>query len=1040
MSSSDNNKSIWNFFIDNFRLTYVVIFTIIVFGIVSILTIPKESSPEVDLPIVVISTSLPGASAIDVEELITDKIENRIQGLADIDTFTSTSQQSLSSIVITFNIGTDIRDKLSDVRERIDRVKPDLPLDTNDPVIQQISFDDRPILSLALSGPFDPIRLKEYAEELKESIERVEAVSQISITGAPEREIQIILSDKSLSQFGLNIGQVTSGIVNANSDIPIGSIETAGSTYTVRLEGRLHTAEDVRNTAIASSNGTPVFIRDIAEVEDTYTRSNTISRLGTHEGGINQSIGIEVFKLSGQGDILTIVDKTNEIITEARENTLPEEIIIEVVQDDAEFIRKDLSTLLNSGLLTMIIVLIVLIIFLGWKEALLASLVVPLTFLFTFAILNPLGYTINFLTLFSLILALGILVDASIVVTENMFNLLKEGKSPYQSAIETITEFKNPLISGTLTTVFVFLPMLLMSGIIGEFIESIPITITIVLLTAIFVSLGIITTLGIHLLKPSNNSNSFQGLTFTRDLIKKLYAFYDSRLHLILNNPKYSKRFLIIIIVLFLVSISLPVFGILEVNMFPPSSMEIIYIDVENPVGTPLSVTNAQIMDIEDFLIEDMRIESFMITVGSGSSFNTGSIGQSAGHVGSVVVNLREETEIDSIKLIEEYEPKLNELVPDAIVTLAQEGAGPPSGLPVQVKIMGKDIEDLEETAKNVADILYSIEGTRNVSDGIQEGPGELFISINRAQARMFGVSPVQIAGLLRTAITGNEATVVKVNGDDINVKVIYNIGSSYGIVGNIPKVSVSDLNSILIPTEKGMTPLSTFANVSLTNNRVSISHEDGDRSITVSSDIKEGANAGLIVKQLQEKIENYNLPENVSIKYGGEEEDINESFASLGQAMILGIILIFGLLLWQFNSFRQPFFIIITIPLALIGVFFGLVLMNQPLSFPGFIGIVALAGIVVNNAIILIDSINKFRKEGLTIIDAVYVSAKSRLQPILLTTLTTVAGMLPLAFSDPTWAPVALSIIFGLLFSTILTLFVVPILYVKFGKKEIVV
>lgn len=1036
MSEANRTKNnFWTFFINNYRFTYVVIAAIVVFGVFSVVTIPKESSPEVDIPVVIITTILPGASAIDVEELVTNEIESKVQGLADIDSLTSVSSQGFSQVVVNFDADSDGREKVTDVRERVDRAKQALPDDAEDPSVQQISFSDRPILTMALNGPFEPAQLKVYAEDLEEEIERIPAVSEVNVVGAPERQIEVIVRENALSQFGLTIGQITSGIASTNSEIPIGSIETAGNIYTVRLDGRLATAEDVRNTAIANPGGIPIFIRDIAEVKDTFAKSGTLTRLSTGEIESFPSVSLQVFKLSGEGDILSIVDEIQEVVTRAQVDTIPEEVGIEIIKNDAELIRNDLSSLLTSGALTVLIVLIVLILFLGWKEALLASLVVPLTLLITFVFLLPLGYTINFLTLFSLILALGILVDASIVVTEGMFNNIEEGKAPLDATISTIQEFQVPLIAGTLTTVFVFLPMMLMSGIMGKFIESIPITVTIVLVAAIFVSLAIIPTLGVRFLKPKKYGDT-HGLAIIRKSIKVLYIWYGAHVSRIVHSAKSSRRFLVTVVILFVVSVALPVVGVVSVNMFPSASADIIYIDVENPVGTPLEITNAQIEDIETLLIDDARIDSFLVTIGSGSSAGSVNTGQSSGHKGSIVLNLKDDISLTSLELIAEYESRLVGLV-DADVVVSQLSSGPESGDPVQIRVVGENINDLEVVASDVADLLSEISGVRNVSDGLEGGAGELLITVNRAQARSFGVSPVQIASLLRTAITGGDATVIKNNGSDIDVQVIYDVGSEFAQIGNIPRVSVPKLNSILIPTDNGSVPLSTFAEINLTSSLSSIAHDDGDRTITVSSGIEDGANAGAILGTLQEKLKSYTLPDGVMFAYGGEAEDIAESFTSLAQAMVLGIFLIFGLLLWQFNSYRQPLFILATIPLSLIGVFFGLALMNQPLSFPGFIGVVALAGIVVNNAIILIDSINNNRKRGLSIPDAVINSAKSRLQPILLTTITTVAGMIPLAFSNPTWAPLALSIIFGLLFSTALTLFVVPILYVKFGEEN---
>lgn len=1034
--SSYDKKSLWRFFIDNSKFTYFIILGVVILGLFSIMNIPKESAPEVDFPIVVISTVLPGASALDVEELVTNKIESRVQGLADMDSFTSTSQQGFSQIVLNFDVNSNGREKLVDTREAVDRVINELPDDASSPSIQQISFSDMPILSMSLSGPLELLELKEFAEMIQSDIEKVTAVSNVNISGAPERYIEVIINQELLDQFGLSINMINQALMSANSDIPIGSIESAQTIYTVRLDGRLTNAEDVGNTAVSSVNGVPILLRDIADVREAQTRSSTVTRFGAYNLESESSVSLQVFKRSGEGDIITIVEEINSLIKNAETDYLPEEVSINVIENSADDIKSELAQLLTSGLMTIIIVLLVLIVFLGWKEALLASLVVPLTFLITFFVIEQLGYTINFLTLFSLILALGILVDASIVVTESIFKNIDEKEyKPYDAVLLTIHEFQKPLIAGTMTTVFVFVPMLLLPGIIGKFIRSIPITVSVVLLSAIFVSLTIIPTLAVKILSNKKVKHTDHKPTQAKKLIDRLYSKYSKLISYFLNHKKQSKYFLWTIMLLFFASVSLPIIGLVKVNMFPQAPQAIIYMDIENPEGTPLSVTLSQLSDIESFLIDDSRIDSFLTTAGARS--DAGSVtSNNISHIGSIVVRLNENQNINSLNLIKEYEEKLS-IYSDMDIEISQLGSGPPSGSPVQVRVVGEDLNDLYVTAREIRDMLEDISGTRNVSVGLSEGSGEFAISVNRNQARNFGVSPLEIASTLRTAISGNTATVIKNDGDDVDVVVRYDVGSQFSQFGSVPQMTTAELQSINIPTAQGPVSLSTFAQVELSNSLLGIDHNDGDRIVSVTADLEPGGNTRVILGELESLIDNSSIPSDIDIVFGGEAEDVNETFSDLGVIMFSGILLIFGLLIWQFSSYSQPFYVLVTIPLAIIGVLPGLALTNQPLSFPGFIGVVALAGIVVNNAIILIDAINNNRKlENLDKVKATELSARSRLQPIVLTTLTTVAGMIPLALSDPGWAPLAFSIIFGLLFSTVSTLFVVPILYVMFEKE----
>ena len=1032
----NKTKNFWTFFIDNYRLTFLILVGIIIFGVLSITLIPKESSPEIDIPVVVITTTLPGASSVDVEELVTNEIEKKIEGLDDLDSFTSVSSQGFSQIVAQFNTDSDGREKLSDVRDRVDQARVNLPSDAKDPLVRKISFADRPILTMAVTGPYEASELDVFAKELRDALERIKDVSEVKIVGSPESQIEIVVNQERLSQYGITFNQLSSALAQANTDIPIGSIETAGNVYTIRFEGRLITVEDVKSTAVATKSDIPVFVEDIGEVRESFERSSTITRMSTGEES-NPSVTLQLFKISGKGDIISIVEESQNIVEKASQTYLPRDVKIEIVENDAELIKNDLNNLLTSGAFTVFIVLGVLVLFLGWKAAFIASLVVPLTFLITFAIIEPLGYTINFLTLFSLILALGILVDASIVVTESIFEKLQKKQiSGLEAAYETIHEFQTPLIAGTLTTIFVFLPMLLMTGIIGKFIESIPITVSIVLSAAFFVSLAIIPMLTSRFVK-ANTASSMHSAGFIRNGIEKMYEWYERTLDNFLSIKKRGKYLLVSIAILFVISISLPIIGLVKIDMFPQTPADTIYIDIENPVGTPIEITNDQLKDVETKLAEDDRVDSFLVKAGSASNAGSLAVGNNNSNIGSIVVNLDKEKNVDSLKMMSEYEKILPTLV-ETKITISQLGSGPQQGSPVQVKIKGDSLDDVEATAILVSSFLKNDIGTRNVDTGLKEGGGELSINIDRAKARSFGLSPSQIASILRTTISGSEATVIKSNGDDLSVVIKSEIGVNTGKTGIISRMSVETLQNIPILTSKGSVPLSTFALVSLESSRTNISHIDGDRVITVSADVKEGINVPDIVSKVQSFLSTQSLPLGIDVSYGGDAEDIAESFASLGQAMIIGILLIFGLLIWQFKSFKQSLFVLLTIPFALIGVLPGLVIVRESLSFPGFIGVVALAGIVVNNAIILIDSINNSRSEGLSIQEAVHVSAKSRLQPILLTTITTVAGMIPLAFSDPMWSPLAYSIIFGLLFSTVLTLFVVPVLYNKFVREDL--
>lgn len=1038
----------WNFFIRNYKFTNVLIISFIVFGVISVVQIPKESNPEIDIPIAVISTVFPGATAIDVEEFVTDVVEDKILSLDEVDEITSVSRTGLSLITVSFDANSNGIEKLADLKDKVDQAKSSLPEDVKDPLVQKISFSDRPILTLSLSGPFDLPQLKEYATELQDEIERVSGVSKVNVIGGQEREVQVIINRALLEGYGLSIGQITQAISQANSDIPIGSIETANEIFTLRFAGKISNAEEVRNIPITSLGNTPILVRDIAEVIDGYKEVKSISRLSTNDTESMPSVSLKIFKVSG-GNVLDTVDAVHETAEDAKVNFLPESIIVATTEDNALQIRNDLTDLTKNGIATIIIVMSLLFLFLGWREALLAGLAVPLTFFITFGILLSLGYTLNMLTLFSLILSLGILVDSSIVVTEAMHILIKKGKTAKEAAFETIKEFKMPIISGTLTTIFAFLPLMLTSGIIGKFIKSIPISISIILLTSLFVALGIITTLGVTWLKREElDSKQIAVLNNNGDKDRREQFFnfiqgkYEKILNIFLFNKKYKLWFWSTIILLFVVSLSLPITGLLKVNMFPESNLDTFYVDIEAPIGTIIEDTNKYITEVEDVVQKDNRVESILVNV--GSSANSGSVIEAGGvsdtHLAHIIVNLKKERKEKSGSIVREYQDEVAKLFSNTIIksSVTQQSSGPGDSAPVEVVISGDEFAILESLGIQFENLLKDIPGTVNIQTNVQESNGEFVVYVDRIKAQLYGISTAQLASTLRNGVFGSEATSIRENGEDIAVLVKYKLDSESEDVSKTNKVNIGAINSLTISTVKGDIPLSAFVSTKLEGGQSVIEHKDGARVVRVTSHTKDGIQAQEIFNAIDGKMSDVYIPSGYSVVFGGEREDIQKSFSDMFRAMIFGVFMIAGLLVWQFRSYRQPLFILVTIPLALIGVFLGLFIIGKPLSFPGFIGIVALAGIVVNNAIVLIDRINKNRISGLSVDNAIIEASKSRLQPILLTSITTISGLLPLAITNPTWGPLGYSIAFGLFFAVFLTLLAVPLLYHQFGEKDI--
>lgn len=1033
---SNSSKNIWEFFIYNIRFTLIILCAVVILGFLSIVQIPKESQPDVDIPIVVVTTVFPGATAENVEELVTDILENSLMNLEDVEEITSTSGHGVSSIVILFDVDSDSKEKLNDVKDRIDMAKFDLPEDSEDPTVQKIRLTDLPVVTISLAGSFQIPELKHFAEIIKDETESIPGISQVRIIGGQDREVHIIVNKERLDQYNLGINDVTRAISQSNSDIPIGKIETNGLNYLLNFKGGIKNPDELNTVPITQINGVPVVIHDVATVHDSYAIATSKSKLSLGAKESQQSVSLQVYKTSG-GNVIKVVDSFLEKVEKLRTENFPENLTIQKTEDNARYVRDDLRNLMTNGGQTILIVCILLFLFIGFREALLAGLSIPLTFFITFIFLSWFGYSLNFLTLFSLILSLGILVDNSIIVTQSIHAYIQKNKTPIEATIQTLKDFKWSLISGTLTTVFAFVPMLLSSGILGKYIRTIPITVSIVLLSSLFVALGLITAISSYLLKKKNNFDE-NSLWFVRLFLHKLRNYYLKSLKTFFRIRFLKIYFFLLLIVCFAFSLSLPLRGILKVEMFPQANQPIFYINYELPPETPIETTSFEMEKIETLLQGDSRIESYVVTIGSGFSDGMGGGGSSLSNTGSIIVNLINERSESSSEIINAYENKFKSNITKGKVRLVQNSNGPENTAPVEIKVIGKNLETLDELALRIETLLKTVEGTRGVTTSIDEPNPEFVLHFDRMKAAIYGITTTDLARSLRNGINGIEATKLKIDGDSIDVIVKYSLDTlkQEDIITN--RVDISTIENITIQTRFGGIPLSYFINTSLGATRESIQHNDGKRVVKISSYTIEPITAQTIFSVMEERIKNISIPNGYEIKMGGEREDIEKSFNDMFRAMILGILLIAALLVLQFKSFRQAIFILVTIPLSLIGVFPGLAILGLPLTFPGIIGIVALIGIVVNNAIILIDRINEKRIEGASILNAVEEASYSRFDPIFLTTITTVLGILPLALRDETWGPLGWSIVFGLTFSTILTLLVIPLLYEKFARKTV--
>ncbi|NTW15597.1 MAG: efflux RND transporter permease subunit [Candidatus Moranbacteria bacterium] len=1084
-----------NFFVTHTRVILLMMGILSAWGIYAFLALPRESEPEVKIPIAVVTTAYPGASPGDVEELVTKKIETELAALKGVTDLTSTSANSVSSVVIEFDAKENLDDAIRRVRDAAESVKNDLPEDAEDPVVREISLDDRPIFTVALSGASDGFVLREEADDLADTLEKIPGVREVSVSGGDTREFSVAYDPSRLAALGISASSANRAIAAANVAIPAGSQDGDTFSYPVRADGRVFTAAALRDLPIGTSaSGTPVRLSDVARVEETAIERTSLSRLSVGGSEPADAVTLSLVKKTG-GSIIDISDQAQQTVRDAAA-TLPSGVRAEVMLDHADYIREDFDHLRRDFLITLGLVMATLFLIVGLKEAVIAGLAIPLVFFATFGIMLLSGTSLNFLSLFSLLLSLGLLVDDAIVVVSATKQYLRTGKfTPEEAVLLVLRDFKVVLLSTTLATTFAFLPLLLSTGIMGEYIKSIPITVSVTLLSSLAIALAInhplaaalerirltrgffailflsaialaaFSLLRLHGLAGFLSSSiagsaalslvlwrrnggketllrnesqvelertddeairrklRHQGSEddgFLSRLIHGIIRFdavipvYERTLRFVLSTRKRRVLTVVSAVALLVLSALLPVTGIVKSEFFPASDSETLTVSVTGPSGLTLERTDAIVRSAEKHLRTYPEIESFSTVVGSGS----------ASHEATISLELvpAEERNIASYDLatkIREELPRIDE----ADITVEAPRSGPPAGAAFEAHIEGDDLSELSRLAERLKGILSDVPGTVGEEISLKEAPAEFTFALDHARLAAAGLDATTVGSTLRMAVSGTTVSTVLRNGEETD------------IVARFDTAAMPDLTAVenlRIVTASGKPVfLRDMAKIELRPSVNAVEHTDQKRTVTVSSDVEGAANPQEIQKEFERRLaEAGGLPDGYTVSYGGENEQNAESVQSILRAMVVAGILILATLVIQFNSFRSAFIVLITLPLALIGVFPGLAILRVPLSFPGLIGILALFGIVVKNAIILVDKIKLNEKSGIPFEEAIVDAGKSRLEAIFITSICTILGIIPITLSDEVWQGLGSVIIFGLMLSSFLTLFIVPLLY----------
>jgi len=1023
---------LWNFFLERRAFTILTMVALLVSGIWALIAMPKESFPEVEVPIGVVSTVLPGATAADVERLVTDKLEPSVRNVPGIDKVTSSSRQGVSVITAQFLASADIETAIQDLRNAIEGAKRELPSDAEAPTVTKVDFQNEPILMIGIGSDLTPETLTTLGEDLKDDLISLPGVSNVSVSGTRARQVSIIVHKDALASHGLSVGQIVAALSSANASAPSGTITIDDIEYPVQFKGDITQVEDIANTPIKTQTG-EVRVRDIADVIDGFEKTSTISRLALQGEESTFAMTLYVYKSAG-GNILSVTEGVKDRLAELEDSILRGSDAI-VTYDAGEEVRKSISELTEAGLVTVTLVMLVLFVTIGLREAVVSALSIPFSFTIAFLGMWATGNSINFISLFALIIAIGILVDSGIVVVEAIHTNRENGMDKVDAAKKAVRQYSWPLIAGTMTTVAVFVPLFFLSGIIGEFIQGIPFTIIVVLLASIVVSLGFVPLLALWILKHEESPLAI----YREKLWVTIAEWYRGKMLWFFERRRAQRWFFIFLAFSFIAALALPVTGLLKVSMFPPADQDFIYVEVELPQASTLGQTDKIAREVERVLVTNPFVSSYLTTVGAPSVFNQNG-GGSSGKLANITVNLdpdrsKKDTSIDIAEALRRDLAHIR----GGKITVTEASGGPPSGAPIVAKIWSDDTGLLSLTTEELERLMENTEGTRSISSSLSNDGTELQINVDRAKAQEYGLSALDVALTLRAAIAGVEATKIRVGGDDLEVRVTFDLNPDYVQPEETAIANADAIARVPIATSRGMVPLGSLITITANRTSSSIEHENGMRIGTVSAYVDEGANAVEITNLIRAEVEKIELPEGTRITFGGEDEEIQRTFTEMLVALVAGMVFMFTILVLEFNAFRTTLRLLLAIPLSLTGVLFGLFIMGQPLSFTAFLGIIALGGVIINHGILLLDVLYKLHKEHgesdpkQLVLDAATV----RIRPIILTTITTVIGMIPLTLVSAMWAPLAFTIAFGLLYGTLLTLVLIPILSFRRLAKE---
>ncbi len=1023
--------------IKNYVTVLLVMTVMAIFGMKSYFSFPRETFPDIKVPYVFVNTMYLGVSPKDMESLVTNPIERKLKTLKGIKHISSTSADSMSSIFIEFNPDVDIEQALQKVKDKVDTAVPDLPKDLpSPPNVKEFSFEEFPFIYVVLYGRLDLVQLKTVADDLKKELEKLDGILDVNIIGGQDREIQIIVSPEKMQEKGLAFSDINKAIQGENINIPGGNMDLGASRYSIRVPGEFNSVEDLQTIIVKNDKGTPIYLRDIASIRDGFSDQTSLSR---YDGQPN--IMISLTKRSGT-NLLKLSQLVKDHSAAFNNKRQIKGLKIGFMSDQSKTIKFMLSDLENSIFSGFLLVMLVLFFSLGFRTAFIVALSIPFSLFISFVVFGQLGFTLNMIVLFSLVLVSGMLADDAIVVIENTYRLMEKGVERRKAAFQAAKQVAVPVITSTMTTMASFLPLLFWPGIMGQFMGNMPKTVLITMTSSLVVALLVNPVIAARTMKLEDKVEKTQHQLDNPSLLDRIMEFYHLMLEKSLDHPA---RTLLLVFALFIFSFfAYKVLGKPPI-FFPDITPKQGYVSITMPPGALLEDTDKMALQVEKRMLKYDTIRDFSSNIGG----QTGgmSSGQTNPNKAQIVIDFKERgidvlpPNFDPRETIKQIREELK-LIPGATFELTKPEGGPPRGAAISFKITGEDFDQLRLLSDKVQRTLHQIPGLVNIKDDYEEGLSELRVDLDRGKMALIGINTAAAASAIRTAVYGSKVSVFrdKSNNDE------------YDIVLRYPKESrrsIEDVENIIIPTFKGVNvPLKVFATIRFTEGIGYIQHKEYDRVIEVSSEVEKGENNMLKRKEAMALVKSQiTLPEGYAYLKGGEEQSQQEAASFLGSAFLVTVFIIFIILVTQFHSFIIPFIILGTILLSFIGLFWGLILTGTPfcIIMTG-VAVITLAGLVVKNGIILLDFLVILRKEGYSKRDACIEASKIRFRPVMLTAIAAILGLLPMSTgisydfhkwewvthseASEWWASMSNAVIFGLAFATILTLVVVPVAY----------